>query len=177
MRSKRHVNPVTLRALGAVCLACILLPALDGCGTEQATVEVTDAIKADALGHVAAGEMPDYHDWNMVETSDGIRFATLAPGTGRRAWYDDEVRVHYYVWLTDGTLVDSSRPGGVVTPFDFTVGEGRVIAGWEKIVQEMNEGCEVLTVIPWELAYGRRGRGSVPGRADLVFYIKLLRIS
>lgn len=165
-----HTTILLLMATG-------LLVALAACGSGRAGVEVTDAMKEQALEEIAAGEMPDFGSWQMEETDDGVRYVVLSPGTGRNAWYDDEIRVHYYLWLTDGELVDSTRPEGVSRPFEFKVGEGRVIAGWDEIIQEMNEGSEVLAVIPWQLGYGRNGRRNIPGRADLVFYIELLRIS
>lgn len=155
-------------------LAGILLAA--GCSEETPTVEVTDAMKQEALAAIEEGRMPDYENWEMEETDGGVRYVVLQPGSGSTAWYDDEVRVHYYVWLTDGTLVDSSRPEGVVSPLEFTVGKGRVMKGWEEVIQEMKVGSRVLAVIPWELAYGRRGGRGVPGRTDLVSYIRLLSI-
>ena len=162
-------------AIGAaLILAGTLLVA--GCSEETQTVDVTDAMKQEALATIAEGEMPDYENWEMQETENGVRYVVLEPGSGPTAWYDDEVLVHYYLWLTDGTLIDSSRPEGVVSPFEFTVGEGRVMAGWEEIIQEMNVGSRVLAVIPWELGYGRQGGRGVPGRTDLVFYIRLLSI-
>jgi len=147
------------------------------CGSGEPGVEVTDAMRAEALERIAADEMPEYENWQMQETDDGVRFVELVPGTGRTAWYDDNVRVHYKLWLTDGTFIDSTFPNGVSTPFEFTVGDTRrVIEGWHEIIQEMNEGSEVLAIIPWELGYGRRGRSEIPGRADLVFAIRVLGI-
>ena len=150
---------------------------LGACGSADPEVEVTDAMRTDALARIAADEMPAYESWQMQETDDGVRFVELVAGSGDNAWYDDEVRVHYKLWLPDGSFVDSTFPNGVSTPFEFTVGDTRrVIEGWHEIIQEMNEGSEVLAVIPWQLGYGRRGRGEVPGRTDLVFAIRVLRI-
>ena len=156
--------------------ALIATLALAACSQDVERVEVTDAMRSSALEQIDRGEMPDSDSWQMQETDGGVRYVVLEPGEGETAWYDDEVRLHYYLWLTDGTLVDSTREGGVSRPFEFTVGEGRVIDGWDEIIQEMNEGSRVLAVVPWELGYGRRGRRSIPGRADLVFAIELLRI-
>lgn len=164
------------RPLGAI-FALGILVAIASCGSEPESVEVTDAMKAEALRTIESGEMPNVQNWEMDETDRGVRYVELTPGSGENAWFNDDVIVHYYLWLTDGTLVDSSRPEGVVTPFDFTVGEGRVIQGWDEIIREMNEGSEVVAIVPWELGYGRNGRRGVPGKADLVFYIRLVRIS
>jgi FKBP-type peptidyl-prolyl cis-trans isomerase len=161
----------------AAILAVLLGSALIiGCAEEPDRVEVSESMKQDALASIEQREMPSYRNWEMQETERGVRYVVLEEGSGDTAWYDDEVRLHYYIWLTDGTLVDSTRPEGVVSPFEFTVGEGRVMDGWDEIVQEMKVGTRVLAVIPWELAYGRRGRRRIPGKADLVCYIRLLSI-
>jgi len=162
-------------------LICLLpaaaILALGACDADEPTVEVSRTMKEQALERIAQDEMPDYRNWEMNQTGDGVRYVVLRPGSGEKAWYDDEVRVHYKLWLTDGTFVDSTFPDGVSSPFEFTVGDTRrVIAGWHEIIQEMSAGTEVLAVIPWELGYGRAGRRNIPRRADLVFYIDLLRI-
>lgn len=169
-RNRRRAS-VPILAVG------IAIVAFAGCSpTDADRVEVTGEMKARALEQIDRGEMPDYSDWRMEETDDGVRYVVLRSGEGETAWYDDDVRVHYYLWLTDGTPVDSTRPDGVSKPFEFTVGGRRVIAGWSEIIQVMNEGSRVLAVVPWQLGYGRRGRSSIPGRSDLVFAIELLRI-
>ena len=165
-----------MRRTTLLALVGIGLAILSACTQEEPRIEVTEAMIARALDTARTGTMPDVADWDMEETDDGVRYAILSPGSGANAWYDDEVRVHYYLWLDDGTFVDSTRPDGVVTPFSFTVGEGRTIAGWDELVQEMNEDAEAIAIIPWELGYGRNGRGEIPGRTDLVFYVDLLSI-
>jgi FKBP-type peptidyl-prolyl cis-trans isomerase len=154
----------------------VLLLTVVGCSSDDPGVPVTDEMKQDALELARSGEMPDISNWQMDETDDGVRYVILSPGQGPNAWYDDEIRVHYYLWLPDGTLVDSTRPEGVVTPFEFTVGEGRTIAGWDELIQEMNDDAEAIAIVPWELGYGRQGRRNIPGRTDLVFYIEVLSI-
>ena len=160
-----------------VVLSAMSVVVIAGCSRDEVTtVAVTESMKATALGEIASGTMPDVLNWEMEATDDGIRYVVLSPGEGRTAWYDDKVTVHYYLWLTDGTLVDSSRPNGVVTPFAFTVGEGRVIQGWEKIIQVMSRESEIVAIVPWHLAYGRSGKAPIPPKADLVVYIRLIRI-
>jgi FKBP-type peptidyl-prolyl cis-trans isomerase len=155
----------------------VAIVALIGCSPAAADrVEVTGEMKARALEQIDRGEMPDFDSWEMQETDDGVRYVVLRPGEGETAWYDDDVRVHYYLWLTDGTPVDSTRPDGVSKPFEFTVGGRRVIDGWNEVIQVMNDGSRVLAVVPWEMGYGRQGRRNIPGRSDLVFAIELLRI-
>ncbi len=171
--------PTLLRSPTACAIAVAIVLSLTGCGNEQVQrVAVTPDMKAAALEQIAQNEMPDFSHWEMREIEDGIRYVTLSEGDGKVPWFDDEVRVHYRLWLTDGTLIDSTWPDGVPTPFQFQVGDTRrVITGWHRIIREMQEGEVVLAVIPWELAYGRRGSRGIPGTADLVFYIRLLRIT
>lgn len=96
-------------------------------------------------------------------------------GSGAEAVPDMRVSVHYTGWLTDGTKFDSSLDRG--TPFSFTLGEGRVIQGWDKGVVGMKVGGKRELVIPPELAYGPNGTGPIPGGATLRFEVELLKVS
>lgn len=95
-------------------------------------------------------------------------------GTGPTVENGDTVAVHYSGTLQDGTEFDSSIKRG--TPFEFTVGAGQVIAGWEEGLVGMQVGGERVLVIPPEKAYGEQGIGPIPPNATLVFTIKLLEI-
>lgn len=97
-------------------------------------------------------------------------------GTGDRVVAQgDTVTVHYIGTLQTGQEFDNSNRRG--TPFTFTVGEGRVIAGWEQGIVGMKEGGQRILVIPSDLAYGPNGYGPIPGNATLVFAIELLAIA
>lgn len=84
------------------------------------------------------------------------------------------VVVHYTGRLQSGEEFDSSRPRGEA--FTFTVGEGRVIPGWEQGLLGMKVGGERILVIPPDLAYGNRQMGPIPPNSTLVFAIELLEI-
>ena len=96
-------------------------------------------------------------------------------GTGDAVKVGDTVSVHYVGTLQDGTEFDSSKKRG--TPFEFTVGEGRVIKGWEEGLVGMKIGGERILIIPPEKAYGEKGIGPIPGNATLVFAIELLGVN
>lgn len=96
-------------------------------------------------------------------------------GTGEAVKEGDTISVHYIGTLQNGQQFDNSHERGA--PFTFTVGEGRVIQGWEQGVRGMKVGGQRVLVIPAELGYGRSGYGPIPGGATLVFAIELLEIN
>jgi peptidylprolyl isomerase len=86
----------------------------------------------------------------------------------------DVVSVHYVGTLQNGTEFDNSKKRGA--PFEFKVGGGQVIAGWEEGLVGMQVGGQRVLVIPPEKGYGANGIGPIPGNATLVFSIELLEI-
>jgi FKBP-type peptidyl-prolyl cis-trans isomerase len=95
-------------------------------------------------------------------------------GDGQEAKIGDTVSVHYTGWLLDGTKFDSSLDRN--QPFEFTIGEGRVIRGWEQGIPGMRLGGKRQLIIPPDMAYGPTGTGSIPPSATLIFEVELLEI-
>ena len=104
-----------------------------------------------------------------------MRTEDLLVGEGREAVSGRGVSVHYTGTLTDGSKFDSSLDRG--QPFDFTLGAGRVIKGWDQGVAGMKVGGKRRLTIPPELAYGDRGFGEIiPPGSTLIFEIELLNV-
>jgi FKBP-type peptidyl-prolyl cis-trans isomerase len=123
----------------------------------------------------AAGPLPgdDPAGAKEVTTDSGLRYIDLVVGKGREAQLGDIASVHYSGWLQDGRKFDSSVDRK--QPFDFRLGAGRVIRGWDEGVMGMHIGGKRKLIIPPDLGYGARGAGNViPPNAMLIFDVELL---
>lgn len=119
----------------------------------------------------------DFEDNNInaVQDFDEFTFKTLTSGTGTEAVIGNTVSVNYEGTLINGTKFDSSYDRG--TPFEFTLGQGRVIEGWEKGVLGMKIGEVRELKIPSSMGYGQYGAGNtIPGGSGLIFKVELLEI-
>ena len=95
-------------------------------------------------------------------------------GTGKTAKAGDHVTVNYRGTLQNGKMFDQSYGRA---PFDFTLGQGQVIKGWDEGVAGMKEGGKRKLVIPPDMAYGERGAGrDIPPNATLNFEVELLKV-
>jgi FKBP-type peptidyl-prolyl cis-trans isomerase len=111
-----------------------------------------------------------------VKTDSGLQYWDIRVGTGQVAKDGDHVKVHYTGWLTTGKKFDSSVDAH--QPFDFTIGKGDVIKGWEEGVAGMKVGGKRQLRIPPQLAYGESGyTGVIPPNATLIFDVQLLAVT
>ena len=109
-------------------------------------------------------------------TASGLIIEDLVIGDGPEAAKGHHVTVHYTGWLTNGTKFDSSVDRN--DPFDFPLGRGHVIRGWDEGVAGMKIGGKRKLTIPPDLGYGAYGAGGViPPNATLVFEVELLGVN
>jgi len=132
-------------------------------------------IETQQPGIVVVGEEKESDLTVVTNNSQDMVIDDIKVGTGGEVKDGDTVSVHYVGTLQDGQEFDSSKKRGV--PFEFTVGAGQVIAGWEEGLMGMKVGGERVLVIPPEKGYGSQGIGPIPPSSTLVFTIELLGIN
>ncbi|MDQ3299862.1 MAG: FKBP-type peptidyl-prolyl cis-trans isomerase [Myxococcota bacterium] len=115
----------------------------------------------------------------MIESASGLQYEDKVQGTGASPAAGQKCVMHYTGWLwvngAKGAQFDSSHDRG--RPFDFPLGMGRVIKGWDEGVASMKVGGKRTLLIPPQLGYGDRGAGGlIPPGATLLFEVELLRV-
>jgi FKBP-type peptidyl-prolyl cis-trans isomerase len=111
---------------------------------------------------------------NTTSASSELLIETIVEGTGEGAVVGDTLSVNYLGTFLDGTKFDSSYDRN--EPFEFELGSGYVIQGWDQGLVGMKVGEKRKLTIPSDLAYGVNGSGSIPGDTNLIFEIELLEI-
>ena len=139
---------------------------------------ISDSLIAEALptsDKQPSMPTPDQQS-SPVTTPSGLKYIDQVEGTGAAPTTGQTVSVHYVGTLQDGTKFDSSRDRN--RPFEFKIGVGQVIKGWDEGVGTMKVGGRRQLIIPPELGYGSRGAGGViPPNATLLFDVELLKVS
>ncbi len=147
-----------------------------GCGSppvQPATTPEPVAVSV-ASAPSAAKDLPSLTT-SGLRMQDGVSLEDLRVGDGEELHAGQQLSVHYVGTLTDGTTFDSSRDRK--EPFQFDIGRGMVIAGWEKGLLGMRVGGIRALTIPPDLAYGKRGAGAkIPPDSTLHFEVELLKI-
>ena len=157
----RKIAIVLLLGVGVIILGC------SGADKQSGRPGATAQKKIEQSAPVEPGK--------ATLTASGMSIQDLVVGTGAVAEPGKSVSVHYTGWLMDGTKFDSSVDRGY--PFEFTLGTGRVIKGWDEGVAGMKVGGKRILIIPPELGYGERGAGNViPPDATLKFEVELLNV-
>ena len=112
----------------------------------------------------------------QIQTSpSGLKYIIHKVGTGEKAMAGKKVKAHYSGFLTNGSSFDNSYKRGEA--FEFILGKGQVIKGWDEGIALLSEGTEATFFIPYALAYGEAGRPpSIPAKSELVFFIELLKV-
>jgi len=110
----------------------------------------------------------------VITTKDGLKYQDLRVGTGDIAKAGEGVEVNYKGTLLDGTIFDQSYGRG---PFDFNLGAGQVIKGWDEGVAGMKVGGKRKLIVPADLAYGDQSPSpTIPPNSTLVFIVELLKV-
>jgi len=159
--------------LGLVVLAVVAY-AVTACAKKEQQTQSAAPAPAPAVAASPVAGAPVAAS-KVITTADGLQYEVLREGNGPVAKAGQTVSVHYTGWLTNGTKFDSSVDRG--QPFDFPLGAGRVIKGWDEGVAGMKVGEKRKLTIPSNLGYGDHGAGSViPPGATLIFDVELLGI-
>lgn len=110
----------------------------------------------------------------LVSAEKDFQIIDLVVGKGDEAFSGSYVTVHYVGKLKNGTKFDSSRDRN--RPFEFNLGAGEVVKGWDKGVKGMRVGGKRKLIIPPELGYGSKQVGNIPPNSTLIFEVELLKI-
>ena len=117
-------------------------------------------------------------DTAFKQTRSGVEIYIERPGHGKKSVEGSQLKVHYEGWLAeDYKMFDSSRTKR--SPFEFELGKGTVIAGWDIALKDVRQGTKMQIKIPAKLAYGSQGVSSmgIPQNADLIFKVEVLKVS
>ncbi|MBL7796655.1 MAG: FKBP-type peptidyl-prolyl cis-trans isomerase [Saprospiraceae bacterium] len=120
-----------------------------------------EAVKSYAAGTLAG----------LTTTGSGLKVKIEDQGSGPKIKAGDQVKVHYYGCLTNGTMFDNSYQRGEMYPYP--AGVGQMIPGFDEGVMLLNRGGKILMFIPSKLGYGEQAAGQIPPNSELVFFVEV----
>jgi len=140
--------------------------------TQPVNIEAPKKAEDPAAAFIA--KLKKNHPGKKLETTaSGLRYVVLKDGAGAKPGKGKAIKAHYTGTFLNGKKFDSSRDRGQT--FNFTVGIGQVIKGWDEALADMKKGEQRILIVPPNLAYGERGAGGViPPNATLVFDVELV---
>jgi FKBP-type peptidyl-prolyl cis-trans isomerase len=144
---------------------------------EQADKKKLDDAKKETAKKEEAGKLQKYLKEKKITakpTTSGLYFIEKVKGTGPQAVAGKKVSMHYTGTLLDGKKFDSSLDRG--KPFEFTLGQGQVIKGWDEGVAMMKKGGKATFIIPSSIGYGEREMGQITPYSTLVFDVELIDV-
>jgi hypothetical protein len=112
---------------------------------------------------------------DVKQTASGLRYVIEKSNSGKQPKSGDKITVKYKGMLLNGEVFDATKEGG--EPFQFTVGLGQVIKGWDGGLLLMHEGEKFKFIIPSNLAYGEGGSGPIPPLSTLIFDVELVKVN
>ncbi|MFN0012927.1 MAG: FKBP-type peptidyl-prolyl cis-trans isomerase [Saprospiraceae bacterium] len=121
-----------------------------------------EAVKSYAAGTLAG----------VTTLGSGLKMLIEEKGNGEKIKTGEQVNVHYYGCLTNGTPFDNSYQRG--ESYRYPAGVGQMIPGFDEGVMQLNHGGKVILIIPAKLGYGENATGPIPANSDLIFYVEVL---
>jgi peptidylprolyl isomerase len=176
--NRNQVIAISLIALLAVAVVAYVLISSQSSSPTSGVAEPSPSAIAQTSPSPApsSSASPAGKPGKEITTASGLRYLDEVVGTGKSPSPGNVVTVHYVGTLQNGTKFDSSydHPGG--QPYQFRIGAGGVIKGWDEGVMTMKEGGKRKLTVPPDLAYGPQGRPpKIPPNSTLIFEIQLLK--
>jgi peptidylprolyl isomerase len=165
-----------LLLLSASAITIVVIVSSIGSKNDANNQTATKSSNCEASASIAADSLALPETFKPAGDVKALEVTDLEAGTGAALKSGDCIQVKYYGTLAkDGTVFDENfdKPTG----FQFQLGQGNVIPGWDQGLVGKKIGSTVRLVIPSDLAYCNQANGSIPANSDLVFIVKILKVT